>query len=212
MSRGAEALQTRMWELITGVWKEQLEQDLSNLPIQWNKFTACGDGRTKHTHTHTHCVCRGTEDLCICIGFANLCALQDYLVTCAITSSIIYLLTYLLSGAEFFFRSYRFSVSQEIPRIYGTRRFINACTSVRHLFLSWASYIPSLPPHPTAWRSTLILSSQLWLGLPSGSSPRVSPPKNCMSLFYMYRPSHSSRFDHPNNICCGVQIIKLLSM
>jgi len=140
MSRGAEALQTRMWELITGVWKEQLEQDLSNLPIQWNKFTACGDGRTKHTHTHTHCVCRGTEDLCICIGFANLCALQDYLVTCAITSSIIYLLTYLLSGAEFFFRSYRFSVSQEIPRIYGTRRFINACTSVRHLFLSWASY------------------------------------------------------------------------
>jgi hypothetical protein len=29
---------------------------------------------------------------------------------------------------------------------------------------------------------------------------------------YMSRPSHSSRFDHPNNVGWGVQIIKLLIM
>jgi hypothetical protein len=31
----------------------------------------------------------------------------------------------------------RFAPSQEIPAFYGTRRFINAFTSARHLSLSW---------------------------------------------------------------------------
>jgi len=52
MSRGVEALQTRMWELIIGVWQEELQQAMSNLPIQGNKGTACEDGHT----THIHCV------------------------------------------------------------------------------------------------------------------------------------------------------------
>ena len=38
------------------------------------------------------------------------------------------------------------------------------------------------PPHPTSWRSILILSSHLRLGLPSGSFPQVSPPKPCIRL------------------------------
>jgi hypothetical protein len=29
---------------------------------------------------------------------------------------------------------------------------------------------------------------------------------------YVPRPSHSTLFDHPNNICWGVQIIRLLIM
>ena len=37
------------------------------------------------------------------------------------------------------------AASQEIPRIFGTRRFITVLTSVRHLFLSWASSFQS--PH-----------------------------------------------------------------
>ena len=37
--------------------------------------------------------------------------------------------------------------------------------------LSWASSIQSIPPHPTSWRSILILSSHLRLGLPSGFFP-----------------------------------------
>ena len=37
-----------------------------------------------------------------------------------------------------------FSSSQEIPRIFGTRRFITAFTSARHLSLSWARSIQSM--------------------------------------------------------------------
>jgi hypothetical protein len=37
--------------------------------------------------------------------------------------------------------------------------FITAFRSARHLFLSWASSIQSMSPHPTSWRSLLILSS-----------------------------------------------------
>ena len=37
--------------------------------------------------------------------------------------------------------------------------------------LSWASPIQSIYPHPTSWRSILILSTHLRLGLPSGLFP-----------------------------------------
>jgi len=57
---------------------------------------------------------------------------------------------------------------KKFPAFYGTRRFITALTSVRHLSLSWASPIQSIYPHPTSWRSILILSTHLRLGLPSG--------------------------------------------
>jgi len=60
---------------------------------------------------------------------------------------------------------------------HGTRRFITPLTSVRHVSLSWASPIQSIHPHPTSWRSVLILSTHLRLGLPSGSFPPVSPPR-----------------------------------
>jgi len=62
----------------------------------------------------------------------------------------------------------RFAASQEIPPFYGTRRFITALASARHLSLFLASSIQSTPPHPTSWRSILILSSHLCLGLPTG--------------------------------------------
>jgi hypothetical protein len=46
--------------------------------------------------------------------------------------------TYLLHGAESFLRSQpvNFAASQEIPRIYGTRKFLAVPTSARHLTLS----------------------------------------------------------------------------
>ena len=56
----------------------------------------------------------------------------------------------------------------KFPTFYGTRRFIIAFTSARHLSLSWAGSIQSIPLHPTSWISILILSSHLRLGLPSG--------------------------------------------
>ena len=60
---------------------------------------------------------------------------------------------------------------------HGTRRFITALTSVRHLSLSWASPIQSIYQHPTSWRSVLILSTHLRLGLPSGLFPSGFPTK-----------------------------------
>ena len=45
---------------------------------------------------------------------------------------------------------------KKFPVFLGTRRFITALISVRHLSLSWASTIQSIYPHPTSWRSILI--------------------------------------------------------
>ena len=68
----------------------------------------------------------------------------------------IYLLTYFLNYLINYsieqspsWEANRFSASQEIRRIYGTRRFITVVTSTRQFSLSWASSIQSVPPHPT---------------------------------------------------------------
>ena len=65
---------------------------------------------------------------------------------------------------------------------HGTRRFITALTSFRHLSLSWASPIQSKYPHPTSWRSSLILSTHLRLGLPGGLFPSGFPTKTLYPL------------------------------
>ena len=75
------------------------------------------------------------------------------------------LITYLLHGAD------GLQLVKKFPTFYGTRRFITALTSVRHLSLSWASPIHYTYPHPTSWRPILILSTHLRLGLPSGLFP-----------------------------------------
>ena len=72
---------------------------------------------------------------------------------------------------------------KKFPAFHGTRRFITALTSVRHLSLSWASPIQSIHPHPISWRSILILSTHLRLGLPSGLLPSGFPSKT------LYRPT-----------------------
>ena len=66
---------------------------------------------------------------------------------------------------------------KKFPAFHGTRRFITALTSVRHLSLYRASPIQSTYPHPTSWRSVLILSTHLCLGLPSGLFPSGFPKK-----------------------------------
>ena len=72
---------------------------------------------------------------------------------------------------------------KKFPAFHGTRRFITALTSVRHLSLSWANPIQSIYQHPTSWRSILILSTHLRLGLPSDLLPSGFPTKT------LYTPS-----------------------
>ena len=69
------------------------------------------------------------------------------------------------------------AASQEIPRLFGTRRFLTVPTSACHLSLSWANSLQSPQLPPTSWRSSLILSSHLCLGLPNGLFPSGFPTR-----------------------------------
>jgi hypothetical protein len=71
---------------------------------------------------------------------------------------------------------------KKFPGFYGTRKFITAFTSTRHLSLSWARSIQSIPSHPTSWRSNLILSTHLRLDVPSGLFPSSFPTKITYAL------------------------------
>ena len=72
---------------------------------------------------------------------------------------------------------------KKFPAFHGTRRFITALTSVRHMSLSCASPIQSIYTHPTSWRSILILSTHLCVGHASGLLPSGFPTKT------LYTPS-----------------------
>jgi len=87
------------------------------------------------------------------------------------------ILTYLFLGAVLLGKLTGTQLVRKFPTFYGTRRLITAFTSAHLLSLSWASSIHSIPPHPISWRSILILSSHLRLGLPSGPFPSGFPTK-----------------------------------
>ena len=88
-----------------------------------------------------------------------------------------------------------FQLVKKLPALYGTRRFITTFTSARHLSLSSASSIQSIPPHPTSWISILILSSNLSLGLQSGLFPSGFPHNPRIRLssppYALHAPSNS---------------------
>jgi len=98
---------------------------------------------------------------------------------------------------------------KKFPTSHGIRRFITTFTSAHHLSLSSTRSIQSMPPHHTTWKSVLILSSHLCLGIPSGLFPSGLPTKPCIHLCFThtcYMPCqlHYSGFYHPNNTGWGV--------
>ena len=95
------------------------------------------------------------------------------------------LLSYLLTPCCILFEKLTgLQVVKKFSAFHGTPRFITALTSVRCLSLSWASPIQPIYPHSTSWRSVLILSTHLRLGLPSGLFSSGFPTKT------LYTPSH----------------------
>ena len=105
---------------------------------------------------------------------------------------------YLLHGVSPSEKLTDLQLVKKFPAFHGTRKFITALTSVCHLSLSWARPIQSIYPHPTSWRSILILSTHLCLGLPSGLFQSGFPTKT------LYTPLSS-----PIRATCPAHLILL---
>ena len=140
-----------------------------------------------------------------CYLFENvrllLCFALTYLSPFTSLQTSTYLLTYLLTSCSrvLLQKLTGLQLVKKFPTFCGARMFITALTSSRHLSLSWVSSIQSITPHPTSWRSILILSSHLHLRLPSGLFPSICPTKTLYTpLLCTIRatcPAHRSLLD-----------------
>jgi hypothetical protein len=101
---------------------------------------------------------------------------------------------------------------KKFPAFYGNRKFITSFTTARHMSLSWARSIQSMPP-PTPWRSILILSSHLRLGfkvvLPRGflQETMYAP---LISHIRATCPTHDYHFIILYRFICGCMFCMLL--
>jgi hypothetical protein len=108
------------------------------------------------------------------------------------------------------------SATQDIPHLYGSRRFITMFTTARHWSLSSARCIQSTPSHPNSLTSILMLSSHLRPGITTGLFPSGFRRKLCMHFSLLpcdlcHKPNQSPSFDHLNT-SWTVQITKTFIM
>ena len=131
-----------------------------------------------------------------CVSICSLARTEAHFVCCEVRNELPHILTYLLTPrCRVLLKKLKgLQLVKKFPALYGTRRFITALTSVRHLSLSCASPIHSTYPHPTSWRSILILSTHLSLGLPSGLFPSGFPTKTYVNKIgsFMITPKSSN--------------------
>jgi hypothetical protein len=97
------------------------------------------------------------------VSFLNILDIPSYLLTHSLTPHSTVLLEKLA----------HLQPVKKFPAFYGTWRFITTFTSACHLFLSWASSIQSIPPHPTSVTSTW----PMWL-TNSKRQPCFYPPQS----------------------------------
>ena len=130
----------------------------------------------------------------------NLGNWQRQLVTHLLTELLTDLLTYLLNpwSRVLLEKLNGFRLVKKFPAFYGTRMFITAFTSARHLSLSCDRSIQSTPSHHTSWRSILIFSSiYAWVSQVV-SFPEVSPTKSLyMPLLLPIRATSSAHLILP---------------
>jgi hypothetical protein len=86
-----------------------------------------------------------------------------------------------------------FQLVKKFPSFYGTRRFITAFTSCPPPVPILSHLDPVHNPHPTSWRSILILSCHLRLGLPSGLLPSSYPNSSLYTPLISPHTRYTSR-------------------
>ena len=100
-----------------------------------------------------------------------------------LTHLIIYSLTYLLTPKSSIFleKLTGSHLVKKFPALYGTKGSLPH-SQVHATCPTLNQFDPVCTPHPTSWRSILILFSHLRLSLQVVSFPQVSPPKPCKHL------------------------------
>ena len=189
------------------MWKGTVERGRPQWTI-WRMRTACWITKPTrtHAHIHTHTLTHIHNMQCLLLFHTPMVAWTSLNVTFArtvhcfscVTSCTLFL--YLLTPwcRVLLEQLTGLQLVKKFPAFHGTRMFITSLTSVRHLSVSWASSIQSIYPHPTSWRSILILSTHLRLGLPSGLFPFGFPTKT------LYTPLSS-----PIRATCPAHLILL---